>query len=258
MIRHSFGHSRFWRALLWAAAAVVGIAILGLALLGALSLGFVTFDELMPRENGRITGMAIVFTAIATMLLVVATGMLFFATQRLAKATTLTIATEAPLIAFQCRVEDEIRTSHDATYLETYQRDDLKHYLWRAAKPIQYVRLDVQNTQTRPYAVAREVIVTLILHAKRKSDGMTALSSPVVRNVPILIVPPDTAFSVIAFNVGALQEFSVEVQKLAYRDLHSELVRAAGFGMGWIHRTEDGIVTKDWRVSRPNPKEVPR
>jgi len=251
------------------------LSVIALALLGFDVMGFLKPDDLLPREHDRITGASVVMTAIGTILLAAATAMLFFVTQKLAKATQLSIATDAPLISFELSLDDPpppqtrqgpapdhkpqayFPQDHDSNYRDDFREEDAVHGLWQAGSPIQYARLTLSNVQTKPYSAARQIAVRLYLQHGGASEDAEFSALAVTRTIPLTVLAPGTTYKTPAFNVGGLGRFRLDVTFLEYRDLHSRILRRAGWGTGYLARSIGGRVDRVDVVSRPTKHEVP-
>jgi hypothetical protein len=116
--------------------------------------------------------------------------------------------------------------------------------------PARYVRVRVENVQKKPFAVARDVAVTV---AVDMPGGIDAL----VRRLEVELLPPERWKKRPLFDIGPLEQVQASVIDVEYRDLRGRRRRRAAYGQLTVTLQKDGTVSGLDGYSRPDRWEMP-
>lgn len=160
--------------------------------------------------------------------------------------------------------QESLRTpENDDPYPAELAQDDVQ--LWArhgvttpAVTTPRYVRLKVENVQTKPFAVARDIAVSVSLTSADFRGGMGHGFDPFpeVRKVEMELLPPNSSASKRVFDISPLQQFEVSVVDVEYRDLRGRKRRKAAYGQLTI-RFDRGTEQLVDGYSRPERWEMP-
>lgn len=212
---------------------------------------------------------AVLFTALATTFLAIATVQLHRATHRL-------VAADAPLLEINLYLSrGDAPTVDDARierYPERLNAEDAEHFERARLQPPTYIYIEIRNDQTEPFAAARDIEVKVELRSDDLPETLSAHSSFItevqgqpavvqtrimVRSVAIQVLGPRCAELHPVFNVAALAELKAEVQSVRYYDLRGQKGRSAAFGEVVLSRGKDGVVSTEGGYSEPAKWEMP-
>jgi Na+-transporting methylmalonyl-CoA/oxaloacetate decarboxylase gamma subunit len=146
--------------------------------------------------------------------------------------------------------------------------------------PARMLKVRIDNVQTRPFAVARDIKITIELTfvdphqvvdedepmsaamvATLAADGDVDSPAPGVRkvrrDVQVRILAPDNAVTEPIFNLAALTECEVAVSDVTYYELRRKTERKAAYGDLFLTVKGDGTVEAKDGYYRPRGWEMP-
>jgi hypothetical protein len=173
------------------------------------------------------------------------------------------------------------RESRDLRKREVYQpalvEDDERVFNganFKSLTPSRMLTVQIDNVQTRPFAVARDIKVTVRLsyqvtvrdafavgHASAASGTPSVetitLTRYLDREIQVRILPPNSAVSEPIFNLAALNDCEVSVRDVTYCELRRRKPRKAAYGDLFLTLKEDGTIECKEGYSRPEGWEMP-
>ncbi len=276
-----FGLVHFLAWLIW---------ILSKARLPSIGMPSWLLDLVTEQNNGkprhisaeRIGGLA---TAIFTLLLC-------YITWTVGRASRRQVAGDAPLLSIRLFVppptlEGVTKTAlpnapakRDLREREVYPQDlataderIFKGDKFRALQPARMVKVQIDNVQQRPFAVARDVAITFELTFNDPDlvpDLVSAIDSngphisaplPAIRkirrDVQVRILPPNAGVIEPIFNLAALDECEVAVADVSYRELRRKRARKGAYGDLFLTIKGDATVEAKEGYYRPRGWEMP-
>src|ERR1700732_3507143 len=188
-----------------------------------------------------------------------ATVMLAIATRRLHVASNRQVAADAPMLELDLQVRPSGVPAGPREKVEDYQpeldRDDRGYFAAQSLVPARYLYLRIRNVQNEPFAPAVNVAIRIQLafeepSARRVNHGDEEAEirgfgdqreKTLVRVIRTRVIGPSCVEVHPVFNLTPLSEFSASIIDVRYFDLRGRRARSAAYGDVILKLTKAGV-----------------
>jgi len=218
------------------------------------------------------------------------TAVLVYFTATMGLASRRQVAGDAPLLNIKLSLVPPTTDAADAAikkrelrergaYRAALESEDVKMFGGAGFNPLQparMIRMQIDNVQTKPFAVARDIKIAVslthrgpgkppsairrkakIVHLDPRDPSKTEWVHVVERAVEVQLLEPNCGVSEKIFNIAGLNECEIAVTDVTYYELRRRKSRKAAYGDLYLTLRGDGTIEPKEGYYKPRGWEMP-